>query len=467
MESPLNAALKKRSLVGLLRKIVSGACVLCFCAACLQWPSAARAEGTESVQGGEDSRMNDKAYQIAEAERPEGFVPPFSEEEADEEAWWDAMEAKDQAVIPNPERVRRFAWRTAAALAEKGEGENLLCSPMNLWFCAGMTAHLTAGESRRQILAFMDETSDQDLDEQILQIYRSLYRYDLDAACVPGASLWLNSGVQIKKEALDRIVSSDHADVFQGPMGEENYDLALRTWLSRQTKGLLDRATGDLRFSPVSDLSVCTALYYKARWVNPFREEATSPEVFHGAEDTETLFMHRDAAGYIYRGERFTAVREDLFDDGHALFILPNSDTAPEDLLKDEETLRFLEADRDWENSAYAMIHMSMPRIDCVSSLTVSDMMKQMGVTDVFDAAKADFSEALFSDHPVSFSGIQQFCRFTADEQGIEAAAVTAADVFGMMIIEEDVEFRLDRPFLYVLSTQRNLPLFVGVYRSP
>ena len=36
-----------------------------------------------------------------------------------------------------------------------------------------------------------------------------------------------------------------------------------------------------------------------------------------------------------------------------------------------------------------------------------------------------------------------------------------------MMIIEEDVEFRLDRPFLYVLSTQRNLPLFVGVYRSP
>ena len=424
-------------------------------------------DDTSGDKAEETDQMGQQTFRLGEAIYPEGFSKPFSDEQVSIEQWWDAIEAKEQAVIPHSERIRRFAWETAAIIMADNEHVNPLYSPVNLWLCAGLMAHMTSGEAHEQLLNMLGAESDEELDEQLFMAFLSMYRYDSDAACVPGASLWLNEDVDVAPSSVDAFTQRDHASVFRGNMRDSKYNAALRAWLSEQTRGMLDSAVSELQFREDASISVSTTLYYKAAWADEFDEERTFPGIFHGTEDAETNFMHKDTHGYVYAGSRFTAIAENLMDGSRAVFLLPDEGTAPEELLEDEEALSFLEAPDEWEQSRFVFIHLSMPEIDKTDAVRLDDMMKEMGVTGVFDAEKKAFDGVFSADHPLSFSNLQQFVRFKTDERGIEAAAVTIADVAGAMLIGDEIDFNLDRPFLYVLETDRGLPLFMGIYHMP
>ncbi len=59
--------------------------------------------------------------------------------------------------------------------------------------------------------------------------------------------------------------------------------------------------------------------------------------------------------------------------------------------------------------------------------------------------------------------------RVTVDEEGVSAAAYTVmmADAGGAMPPEKEVDFILDRPFLFVITGNDGLPLFTGVVNDP
>ena len=253
-----------------LARVISVACVICllflYTNGCVIAESNGAqateetADGAHNAEDGEADQMDIRAFQLGEAILPKGFPRPFSDERCSDEDWWNAVEAKDQAVIPQPESIRRFAWRTAAMLAEKSADENLVYSPMSLWFCACMMTHLTKGGAQEQLLALLDAESEAALDQQLAAAFLSVYCYDTDTACVPGASLWLNSGVSVDQAVVDALAAKDHASVFRGDMSDEAYNMAMRKWLNRQTGGKMADAAGQLRFAAGSSLSVCTTL---------------------------------------------------------------------------------------------------------------------------------------------------------------------------------------------------------------
>ena len=62
----------------------------------------------------------------------------------------------------------------------------------------------------------------------------------------------------------------------------------------------------------------------------------------------------------------------------------------------------------------------------------------------------------------------QHAARVTIDEEGCTAAAYTVMMAAGTaMPPDEEVDFILDRPFLFVLSSLDGLPLFAGVVNDP
>ena len=58
--------------------------------------------------------------------------------------------------------------------------------------------------------------------------------------------------------------------------------------------------------------------------------------------------------------------------------------------------------------------------------------------------------------------------RLTVDEEGVSAAAYTEMMMYGAaMPPDEEIDFTLDRPFIFVLESYLGLPLFVGVVNQP
>ena len=143
---------------------------------------------------------------------------------------------------------------------------------------------------------------------------------------------------------------------------------------------------------------------------------------------------------------------------------------SPEALLEEEETLRFLSdaAGRDSVENRYVILDLSVPKFDVSAQLGLEEPLKALGVEAVFDPALADFS-------PLAETGASGICvtdarhaaRVMIDEKGVTAAAFTEFAAGAGELPEERVELKLDRPFLFVLTNEDGLPLFVGIVNEP
>lgn len=70
----------------------------------------------------------------------------------------------------------------------------------------------------------------------------------------------------------------------------------------------------------------------------------------------------------------------------------------------------------------------------------------------------------------MNVSDIQHAARVAVDEEGVVAAAYTLAMVeaqCGTTSDAPEIDFILDRPFLFVITGSDNLPLFAGVVAEP
>ena len=88
------------------------------------------------------------------------------------------------------------------------------------------------------------------------------------------------------------------------------------------------------------------------------------------------------------------------------------------------------------------------------------DAVRDIGVTDAFDASKADFSG--ISDSQMFIGSIVQGTRVEVSEVGAEAAAYTQIGMTLAILPTETIEFNADHPFLFELDSPDGLPLFIG-----
>ena len=351
---------------------------------------------------------------------------------------------------------------SAAVIDGKGN-ENL--SPVSVYLAVAMAAEGSQGETLSELLALLGADSREDLRKNAEAMINALSIQGRDSELVLANSLWMSDRLSYRSEALENLAQYYYASSFRGRMGDPAYDRMLQDWINEQTGGLLEQQASGLHMDPRTLLAIATTIYYKARWSNEFSESATYPDLFHGTKgDTTAQYLHSEGTGVYYWGDRFAAVGLGLNSEGVMWFLLPDEGVSPEELLGDPEAMRFLlGGQNDWENTKFLRIDLSVPKFDVSGDLDLSDGLKAMGVTDVFDDQISDFTP-MTDMTGVYVSSASHAVRVKIDEEGVEAAAYTVMMTAGnAMPPDEVVEFKADRPFLFALSDSSGLPLFLGV----
>ena len=91
-----------------------------------------------------------------------------------------------------------------------------------------------------------------------------------------------------------------------------------------------------------------------------------------------------------------------------------------------------------------------------------------MGITDVFDPDKSDFTPLTEQEDGIFVSQASHAARVMVDEEGCIAAAYTVMAAAGAaMPPEEEMDFVLDRPFIFVITSDSGMPLFAGIVNQP
>ena len=332
---------------------------------------------------------------------------------------------------------------TAARALLSGQG-NRVCSPLNVYMALAMLAEITDGDTRQEILAALG--SDDGAVNSVL-----------------ANSLWLNEGSSFRQETVDLLAENDYASVYRGEMGSEELDKALRDWLDEQTGGLLKNAAKSARFSPDTVLALASTVYFQSKWTEEFSKRNTREGTFHGLSgNTSADFLRSDGADTYYWGEGFAAYGKRLESGGTMWFFLPDEGVTPEDLLAGEDVFTLASDSSQWEDQARLIVHVSIPKFDVFRQQTLTDALEIMGISKVFNPAQADFSP--ISENALCLSQTDHAARLAIDEEGVTAAAYTLMDAAGAARPpEEEVDFRLDRPFLTMVTSQDGLLLFAGI----
>lgn len=399
---------------------------------------------------------------------------------------WDAWRKSRTALYSDLDGAALAPFLTASAkelLAEDG-GKNKVYSPLNLYMALSMLTQTTGGESRQQLLDLLGASSAEELREQAPALWKNHYRDDGLVTSVLGNSLWLRDDMGYSQETLELLARDYYASSFRGKMGSAEYDQALRDWLNEQTHGLLAEQANGLEMAPETVLALASTLYFKAPWADEFQSERTAPQTFHAPTgDVETDFMHRSMSGSYYWGDRFSAVELRFQEGGSMWFLLPDEGVTPAELAASGEAMDFLlfskqgrydqergEFVDQWPGQKYLIINVALPKFDVSVDLDLIATLKDLGVTDIFDMAAADFTPlGAETDDPLYVSRAQHAARVTVDEEGCEAAAYTVIMMYcgAEMPPEEEVDFVLDRPFLFAVTSDDNLPLFLGTVNQP
>lgn len=453
-----------------------------------RWPAAVAAVLAVAVLGGVllrpgGSPLVASAYAIAEARYPEMAPYPNEMEFVDEktgefdvdafrkvyDAWWE-----DQKAQRRPEGyadgLEGFFAASIREFLSGAEGENKVYSPVNVYMALAMLAELTDGNSRQQILEALGSGSIEALRAQASDVWNANYIQDGVSSRVLASSVWLNEDISFVQETMDTLARNYYASSYQGEMGSEEFNRALQSWLNQQTGGLLEEQAGQITMDPDTILALATTIYFRAAWYDTFSVNRTEQDVFHAAGgDVICDFMHQSGSKTYYWGDNFSAVAQGFENIGGSMwFILPDEGVSVDELLRDEQTLEFLLADGEWENSKYLIVNLSVPKFDVTSQMELGEGLRALGVTDVFDYVVSDFSPMTEDTDEVYVSTAQHDARVVIDEEGCTAAAYTVMAATGAaMPPEEEIDFVVDRPFLFAVTGADGVPLFVGVVNRP
>ena len=424
----------------------------------------------------------DKAARLAEAEAPVFALMPDEKEYIQKngtmsEKFWELLDAWSEQRSQNrieaqkySEDLMSFCKKTLPVYLAGEEGENKVYSPLNAWMAISMLAEVTDGETRAQILDLLGVSDMENLRLCAAALWNGNNIDDGSMKSSLANSFWLANDMDYRDETLGTLASSFHASSFSGQMGSAEYDRLLAAWLSDQTEGMLAEEAGQIKLDPETVLALASTLTFRADWSQEFDPQATYDAVFHGEKEDETCrMMDSLRSGSYYYGDGFSAVGLSLLNSGTMWFILPDEEVSCEDLLKQDNWQNLILGNSDSEDfdSVYRMIHIGLPKFDITSQMDLCDGLKELGLIDVFDPEKSDFTPLTLSRDDIFLAMAEHDARVTVDEEGVSAAAFTVMAMAGAgMPPQEIVEFILDRPFLFAITSDSGALLFAGTVKT-
>ena len=422
-----------------------------------------------------------ESYQLASAVYPE--MAPYPDEskfikkngEFDSDGFdkvydaWRADRAKRQEQSEGyTESLDGYFRRMIPQLLTDANDENKACSPINIYMALAMLAEVTDGQSREQILDVLGSENLDALRKEASAVWNANYCNDGAVTSVLASSLWLNDQLEFKQDAMNALAMYYYASSFRGEMGSDDFNKALQDWINEKTGGLLSEQASGLKMDPETILALATTVYFRAKWDYEFAESNTTEDTFHSdVGDVKCNFMHASSDDTYYWSDHFSAVAKGLENSGAMWFLLPDEGITPEKLLSEDETLDFLLSGGESAESDRYIVNLSIPKFDISSDKRLLEDLKAVGISDVFNAEKADFSP-MTDDSEVALTQAQHAARVAIDEEGVTAAAYTVMQVAGAAAPpDQKVDFTLDRPFVFAITGEDGLPLFVGVVHKP
>ena len=417
-----------------------------------------------------DINESDKSIKSVEAVIPSPIskgtdVNKFANGDAHSEWWEDYIEKVHNSQTVQ-EGMGQYYELIQKELLSDATDHNAVCSPLNIYIALSMLAEVTDGNTRKQILDVLNVKDMDVLNKRIEAIWDANYVDTPALKSILANSIWLRNDIGYNEDTLKRLSVEYHASSYSGEMGSEAMNRKLQKWTDEHTGELLTEYTKELKLKQESVLALISTVYYKASWDKEFPKEQTKKGIFHGVlGDQSVPMMHNDIMTDLYQTEHFQAVGLSLVDSGTMYFFLPKEGYKAQDIAADPQMIKICMEPVNVESNS-ALVHLTVPKFNDSDRINLLECLKDIGITDVLSDKQADFTPLTKEIENIYVSSAEHAAMVKIDEEGVTGAAYTALmmDVAG--IIQDQVDFIIDRPFVFAVAAPDGSILFTGVIQN-
>ena len=342
------------------------------------------------------------------------------------------------------------------------EQENICLSPMSAQFAMAMVASGAEGKTKKEICNTMQLGDSANINSRrLLDDIATKTVWNEHGDVRIANSIWIKDGFDVKQEFIDTNKELFDALVESAEFNQETVK-RVNDWCNENTNGKIPTILD--RFTESDRMLLINALYLKAAWSKPFKEENTTEQIFtteKGEEIKAPTMMMRSNEPF-YSDGMVSMVSKRLQGGYSMLFILPGEgvkcDEAAEYVAKDFDTLL--------KNMEVRNVTLSLPKFTTDFGMSLKPVLANLGIKRAF-GNKAQFGG--ISDEALFISDVVQKTYINVNEKGTEAAAVTVAVAGALSMRPPKVEIiTFDRPFIYaIIKDNGNHVMFAGKVGNP
>ncbi|MBN1692575.1 MAG: serpin family protein [Dehalococcoidales bacterium] len=245
----------------------------------------------------------------------------------------------------------------------------------------------------------------------------------------------------------------------------EESRLAINQWASEQTEGRIEDIIPPGVIDAFTRLVLANAIYFNAHWQHQFSESATHDGVFHllDGDNVNVPMMHQEEQFDYAEGDNYQAIRLPYLGNEFAMTVLLPVEGQFEDFDNSLDAQILNDITSKFESQRVAL---TLPRFQFESSFQLNQALSDMGMPNAFSGG-ADFS-GMTGNTDLFIGSVLHKSFVAVDEEGTEAAAVTAVIMVLSAPPPATFNFTADRPFIFLIQDiETESILFMGRVLNP
>ncbi|XP_038136970.1 serine protease inhibitor 2.1-like isoform X2 [Cyprinodon tularosa] len=384
------------------------------------------------------------------------------------------VEARDNAADDSDNNLslvtsanKDFAFRLYKKLSDHSDsqGKNIFFSPASISAALAALSVGARGETHQQLFSALGYSSSQLAQTDVDQAFRTLLantaaHNDL----TKGSAVFVDKLFKPKPEFLDVLKQSYSAEGFSVDfLNSTEAANTINQYVSDKTNGKINKLVESL--DPNTVMYLLSYIYYKGKWETPFNPYDTREDDFNVEENKKVrvqMMSHRTYYGTYVDQEIHTSVLHLHLSNSYSmLLLLPDNMTMLENNISPAHVNKWMKLMKYWEWKIF------VPKFSIKTSSNLNDVLKGMGITDVF-GDQANLS-GLAEKKNLTVSEVVHQATLDVNEVGVYAGAVTLIRYSLIIPREAPIpELKFNRPFM-VIITERNAEniLFIGKIINP
>lgn len=350
------------------------------------------------------------------------------------------------------------------ANTESQNSGNVMVSPLSVSQALSMTYNGANGNTKDEFEQLLDYSglTTNEINNNNQNLVDALVNHDSKVEFSVANSIWYRNDRTVREEfkRVNRDFYNAEIEALDFSQSE-NVKNRINGWVNEKTKTKIPTIID--KVSAESFLFLVNAIYFKADWKFQFDKKATTNRPFDAGEALLVPTMKIEGGFNYFANETFEAVELPYGGEKFSMFlILPESGTNMNEFIED---LELADLEVAYEKLKKRNLNIYLPRFEFEYKNELKEELKELGLNQAFSLG-ADFSK--MTDDRVHVSKVLHKTYIKTDEEGSEAAAVTAVEMIITSVDPSNPEVRFNRPFMFVIrekDTQSNL--FIGKVINP